>query len=65
MKESREIEIGENLGCFLVILVVSAASVLSGATCGNTDESVDCVKAGGQWRTGEGCESGHGHCERK
>jgi hypothetical protein len=59
---SREIEIGENLAICLIAFAFFGVIVIGAATCGKTNDSIDCVKAGGQWRVSE---SGHSHCERK
>jgi hypothetical protein len=59
---SREIEIGENLAICLVVVAFCGVIVFGATTCVRTNDSIDCVKAGGQWRVRE---SGLGHCERK
>jgi hypothetical protein len=58
----REIEIGNNLGCLLVVVaVVAALAAVSIFGGGNemSPDSVECVKAAGQWREPQGyCERG-------
>lgn len=54
----REIEIGNNLGCLLVVVAVVAAWAAV-SIFEMSPDSVKCVKAGGQWREPQGyCERG-------
>lgn len=56
------LDIGDNLGCFLIVLAIYATFILAGAKCTKAIDSVECVKAGGQWHEPNGC--GRGHCEK-